>query len=273
MPPFPQSVDDSRNAVTTGCRSPLKFFLLVFALSLPFWLAGTRITLQVLPGLPVSSLMFVCPAIAALILAYAENGKAGVTELRTRSFDYERIRAKFWYAPIILLMPCVMVLSYGLMRLTGATLPTPRYPVLAPAVMFVAFFIAALGEEMGWSGYVVDALQYRWNALQASILVGSVWAAWHIIPYLQAHRTPGWIAWQWLFTVAERVLLVWIYNNTGKSVFAATLFHAMGNVATFLFPIYGSYYDPRIAGLITAFAAVLVTVVWGPQSLARARTT
>ena len=57
MPPFPQSVDDSRNAVTTGCRSPLKFFLLVFALSLPFWLAGIPTTLQVLPGLPVSSLI------------------------------------------------------------------------------------------------------------------------------------------------------------------------------------------------------------------------
>ena len=46
MPPFPQSVDDSRNAITTGSRSPLKFFLLVFALSLPFWLAGIRTTFR-----------------------------------------------------------------------------------------------------------------------------------------------------------------------------------------------------------------------------------
>jgi len=53
---------------------------------------------------------------------------------------------------------------------------------------------------------------------------------------------------QCLFTVAPRVLLVWIYNNTGKSVFAETVCHAMSNVRIFL-PNYGSYYDPRFSGL------------------------
>ena len=41
----------------------------------------------------------------------------------------------------------------------------------------------------------------------------------------------------------------------------------MANVSVFLFPIYGSYYDPRIAGLITTIAAVLVAVVWEPPML------
>lgn len=36
------------------------------------------------------------------------------------------------------------------------------------------------------------------------------------------------------------MLLVWIYNNTGKSVFAVTLCHASSNVSIFL-PNYGSY--------------------------------
>jgi uncharacterized protein len=72
-------------------------------------------------------------------------------------------------------------------------------------------------------------------------------------------------------TIAARVLLVWLYDNTGKSMFAVTLFRSLINVSRSLFPIYGSYYDPRIAGLITTFAAILVTVVWGPQTLARHR--
>jgi len=273
MQPFPQSVDeDSSNTITARRRSPLKFFLSVFALSLPFWLAGALTTLQLLPGLPVSALMFFCPVTAALILVYRENKTAGVTELLKRSFDYKRIRAKIWYAPIILLMPGVMVLSYGLMRLMGVPLPTPQFTVLAALAVFLAFFVAALDEELGWSGYVIDPMQDRWNALRASILLGLVWAAWHIVPYLQAHRSLAWIAWQCLFTVAARVLLVWLYNNTGKSVFAAAVCHAMLNVSIFLFPIYGSYYDPRVAGLITTFAAVLVTVGWGPRTLARYRT-
>jgi uncharacterized protein len=273
MQPFPQSVaEDSSNTITSRSRSPLKFFLLVFVLSLPFWLAGAVITAQLLPGLPVSSLMFFCPVTAALIFVYRENRTAGVTELLKRSFDYERIRARIWYAPIILLMPGVMVLSYGLMRVMGVPLPTPRFTVLAALVMFLAFLIAALGEELGWSGYVNDPMQDRSNALQASNLLGLVWAAWHIVPWLQAHRSPGWIAWKCLYTVATRVLLVWLYNNTGKSVFATAMFHAMGNVSTFLFPIYGSYYDPRITGLITTFAAAIVTIAWGPRTLARHRT-
>ncbi len=245
--------------------------MLVFALSLPFWLAGALTPLQLSPGLPVSSFMFFCPVTVALILVYRENKRAGVTELLKRSFDYKRIRAKIWYAPIILLMPGVMVLSYGLMRLMRVPFPTPRFTVLAATVMLLAFFVTALCEELGWSGYAIDPMQDRWNALQAGILLGLVWAAWHVVPYLQGHRSPAWIAGQGLFTVTVRVLLVWLYNNTGKCVFAATVCHAMVNVSIFSFPVYGSYYDPGIAGLITTFAAVLVTIVWGPRTLARYR--
>ena len=266
----PKSVDeDSSNTIASRSRSPLKFFVLVFALSIPFWLAGALTTLQLLPGLPVSSLMFFCPVTAALIFAYRENQTAGVTELLKRSFDYKRIRAKVWYVPIVLLNPGVMVLSYGLMRLMGFPLPTPQFPVLAALAMFFAFSIAALGEELGWSGYVIDPMQDRWGALQAGILLGSVWAAWHIVPLLEAHRSPAWIAGWCLSTVATRVLMVWLYNNTGKSVFAVALFHAISNVSWQLFPIHGSYYDPRVTGLIEAFAAAIVTVVWGRRTLAR----
>jgi membrane protease YdiL (CAAX protease family) len=257
------------NSIASRSRSPLKFFLLVFGLSTPFWLIGAVTGLQLLPGLPVSSLMVCCPLLAALILVYRENKTAGVTELLKRSFDFKRIRAKVWYVPTVLLMPGVMVLSYGLMRLMGSQLPTPQFPVLATLAMFLVSFIAALGEELGWSGYVTDPMQDRWNALRASILLGLVWALWHIVPLVQAHRPPTWIGWQCLCLVAERVLFVWLYNNTGKSVFATAVFHATANLSWQLFPINGSFYDPRITGLIITFAAAIVTVVWEPRTLAR----
>jgi membrane protease YdiL (CAAX protease family) len=242
--------------------------LLVFALSLPFWVIGAVTRLQLLPGLPVSAFMAFCPLIAAVILVHRETKTAGVTELLTRAFDYQRISAKIWYAPIALLMPGMMVLTYGLMRVAGLPLPTPQFSILAAPVMVLAFFLPALGEELGWSGYVIDPMQERWNALPASVLLGSVWATWHIVPLVQAHRSPAWIAGWCLSTVASRVLIVWLYNNTAKSVFAAVLYHAISNVSWRLFPNDGSHYDPRIAGLITAFVAALVTVVWGPRTLA-----
>ena len=245
------------------------FFLLVFALSIPFWLIGAVTSLQLLPGLSVSALMAFCPLMAAVILAYREDKTVGVTELLKRSFDYKRIRAKAWYAPIVLLAPGMMTLAYGLIHLMGSPLPTPHVPVPTVLVMALAFFVGALGEELGWSGYVTDRLQARWNGLQASLLLGLVWAAWHVIPYLQAHRSVAWISGAFVFTVATRILMVWLYNNTGGSVFGAALFHAMLNVSWFVFPIYGSFLDPRISALVAVFAAAIVTAAWGPRTLAR----
>jgi hypothetical protein len=115
----------------TERRSPPKFFLLVFALSIPLWLIGAVTPLQLLPGLPVSTLNVFCPLIAASILVYRENKTAGVIELLKRSFDYRRIRAKVWYVPTVLLMPGIAVLAYVLMRLMRLPLPAPQFPGVA----------------------------------------------------------------------------------------------------------------------------------------------
>lgn len=261
------------SANTPQRKSPSSFFLIVFALSIPLSLAGTVIGLELLPGLPVSSVVVTfCPLIAALILVYREDKLEGVTELLKRAFDYKRIKAKVWYVPIVLLMPCVMALSYVLMRWTGSPIPVPQFTLWAPLVMFVAFFIAALGEELGWMGYAIEPMQDdRLNALQASILLGVAWAAWHIIPVVQAQRSPEWIAWQCLFWVASRVIFVWLFNNTRKSVFAAAVYHAMLNLTWQLYPINGSYYDPRLTGIIVTSVAIIVTVLWGPRTLAQYR--
>jgi len=257
------------NTIPSRCRSPLKFFLLVFALSLPFLLAGPLVGYQLVPGVPVTALIVVfCPATAAITLVYRESKMAGVRDLLKRSFDYKRIKAKIWYAPLLLLMPVVTISSYGWMRWIGVPLQVPQIRVVATLAMSLAIFILALGEELGWSGYAIDPMQDRWGALPASILLGLVWAIWHIVPLVQVHRSPAWIAWWCLGTVAARVLIVWLYNNTGKSVFAAAVFHTTINVTWQLFPIRGSYWDPRVNGIIMAIAAIVVVAVWGPRTLA-----
>jgi membrane protease YdiL (CAAX protease family) len=256
-------------------RSIATFFLLVFLLSIPIWFMSA-VAERFLPSemptdLPISSLMACCPLIAAVILVRRDEGSEGVKTLLRRVFDYEKIKGKTWYLPILLLWPAMMVLEYGLMKLMGRPLPDPQLPVLLLPVSFAVFFVAALGEETGWQGYAMDPLQDRWNALAASIVVGIVWAVWHIVPFIQMDRTPMWIVWQGTSMVVARILTVWIYNNTGKSVFAAILFHAMNNVATVLLPSYGWHYDPPVAVAITAVAAAIITFLWGPRTLARFR--
>ncbi len=109
------------------------------------------------------------------------------------------------------------------------------------------------------------------GALVAAILLGGIWAVYHYVGLVQAHRSLEWIAWWTLYTVAGRVILVWLYNNTGRSVFAATLFHMTINVTWQLFPVEGSYFDPRVTGLILALLAVLILLLWGGRSLDRFR--
>jgi hypothetical protein len=71
--------------------------------------------------------------------------------------------------------------------------------------------------------------------------------------------------------LSGRVLIVWVYNNAGKSVFAATLFHASSNVSWQLFPNQGSHWDPRIGATTVLVAAAAVTYLWGPKTLSRFR--
>jgi membrane protease YdiL (CAAX protease family) len=255
-------------------RSPWTFILLVFVLSVPFWLVGhtaDQLLQKAIPiDLPLSALQAVNPLIAASILVYGENGSDGVKRLLKRAVDYGRIKRKVWYVPILFLWPTTMVLAYGSMYLMGAPLPDdPRLPMLIVPLLFVVFLLSAAFEQVGWQGYAIDRLQGRWNALEASLIVGIVWAIWHVVPLAEAHRAPTWIAWQCLGMVPFRVLIVWIYNNTGRSVFATIVFQATANVSQFSFPNYGSHYDPFVVGLILAFAAATVVFLWGPETLAR----
>jgi uncharacterized protein len=245
-------------------RSPVRFFLLVFALSIPFWLIQPR-------DWPIS-VSVGAPLLAALILVYREEGGGrGVRRLLSRVFDQWKIRKKIWYVPIIFLMPILYLLTYLVMRLMGLQVSSQTAPFLLVPLLFVLFFILGIGEEVGWMGYAVDPMQDRLSALTTSIILGLVTVLWHVVPLIQMGRTLIWIAWWALGSISIRILTVWLYNNTGRSLFAAIVFHAMNNLSVAMFPTYGSHWNPAVAGAITAIVAVIVTFLWGSRTLARYR--
>jgi membrane protease YdiL (CAAX protease family) len=180
------------NTSTSPRRSLLGFHALLLAFSVPFLLAGAVTGIQFPARLPVSSLMAVCPTLAALILVYREAGPEGLRSLWKRAFDPTRIRP-IWYLPSILLMPTIALLAYWVIRLTGRPLPEPRVAFVAIPVLFLVFFISAAAEEIGWSGCVLDPVQDRWGALAAGVIIGAVWAAWHALPWVQV-QGPAWTA-------------------------------------------------------------------------------
>jgi len=263
--------DDFQNTTprvkSTSGIAIVVFFVLAFTLSIPFLVFGSITGIEIMPGLPVAALSTICPMLAALIIVYWENRAAGMVSLLKRAFDYKRIKAKIWYIQTLLLMPFVMILSFVVIRLMGTPIPASKIEVLPTLILCIVFFIAALGEELGWSGYVIDPMQSKMGALMASFVLGLIWAVYHYIGLGQAHRSVEWIVWWSLGTVAMRVIIIWLYNNTGKSVFAAALFHMMINVTWQLFPINGSFYDPRITSIILTLVTVTIIIVCNPQTL------
>ena len=255
-------------------RPLLPFFLLVFLLSIPFWIAGYAAEglARLLPvALPVSALMAFMPALAALILLWRQEGRAAAIFLLKRSFDIARVKKRRWIVVAALFMPAVLFAAWLLMASAGVPMPSPVIHITALPLLFVMFFVAGLGEELGWQGYAYDTMEARWTALPAALLLGIVWALWHVIPYFQTGHGTAWVAWHCGMTILLRVATVWLYVNGGRSVFIAAFFHAMCNVAYFSFPNAGSHYDPAFAFPVMLAATAAIVLLWSPKSLARFR--
>ena len=144
-------------ASTQNTRSPFKFFVMVYAFAIPFWILASISSVEdvwsrVIPMiLPMSAFMFVVPIIAGLILTNREQGVRGMRLLLMRIFDFKRITHKAWYLPALLLVPIVVVLSYGVMRDTHALLPEPQIPILQiPLIFFIYFLSQPSGKK--WVG-------------------------------------------------------------------------------------------------------------------------
>lgn len=251
------------------------FVLLLFALSIPLWIIGAAYDVQVFPGLKLFQLSLATPAFAALILAFSENGRRGIVALMKRTLDFRRIRPKVWYIPIFLIYPSIGLLNTLIQGLAGVAIPAPRFSILIllaySAVFFLTFF-----EEIGLTGYVISPLQQRHGALVSGLIVGVIWASYHVPGFIiSGFYSPEWIFWHALYIITGRVLFVWVYNNSGQSLFSMALLHSTFGLYWTLWPQTGNLqqappvYDPRIAALTTISYAVIVAFLWGPKTLTR----
>ncbi len=140
--------------------------------------------------------------------------------------------------------------------------------------LFGAFIYGPLPEELGWRGYALDQLQRRWNAVTSSLVLGTIWALWHLplffIRDTLFYSHGAWSPWFWEFTaqiIPLAVLFTWIFNNTRRSTLAAIIFHFMANVtADFANVTTGTNF---YSTLLWITAAMVVLVLWDARTLTR----
>jgi len=257
-------------------RSVSRYLLLLFGLCLPVWVLGALFDVELFPGFKLFQAGLAMPATAALILTARERGWAGIAALLRRTVDVGQIKPRIWFLPILAVYPSLGLINYGVLRLTGTDIPPPTFSLVG-FVGYGTVFFMTFAEELGLTGYAIDPLQERHGALATGLILGLVWAGYHVPGFvISGYYTAGWIAWHAVYTVATRVLFVWIYNNAGKSLFSMALCH-------WTFGLFWSFWPqdnlqkavPFYAPQITATAAVgyvlVVVWLWGPQTLARYR--
>lgn len=253
-------------------KSVLYFFMLVYCLSAPFWLLSLFIDNDSLPlKIPITDMVAAfTPLIAACILTHKEEGKKGVLRLLKRIFDFKKINSKWWLA-IIILPILIFVLIFLILRINNYLIPSWTVPFYSIPLLLIFFFLGAIGEEVGYTGYAADPLQKKFSAFWTSIIIGIPWIVWHYPSILQQGRNLNFILWGSIGTIAFRTIYVWLYNNTDKSLSACVILHCLYNTGRVLFPTdrqnnpLENY--PNIHYSVIVVFAIAVTLLWGQKTL------
>lgn len=257
-------------------RSLSNFCLLLFGLSIPIWVLGAIYDVQIFPGFKLFQLPLAMPMVTALILIYKESAKPGLIALFKRTYDFRKIRPKIWCLPLLLLFPGIGFLHNWIVSLSGTSIPTPDFSLIT-FLGYSTVFLMTFGEELGLTGYAIDPMQQRYSALKSGILMGMIWAGYHIPGFIiSGYYSYEWIFWHAIYTIAARVLFVWVYNNSGKSLFSMALFHWIFGLFWSLWPqdnlqMAVPFYNPRICALLAVFCVAVVAFIWGPKTLAKFR--
>jgi len=107
--------------------------------------------------------------------------------------------------------------------------------LLTASYSFVLALPAALGEEMGWRGFLVPELARFMSFTGVALVSGLIWSAWHLPLFLMgvygADGTP--MVYQLFFftllLVSNSVTMTYLRFKT-DSLWTAVFFHASGNV-------------------------------------------
>jgi uncharacterized protein len=252
-------------------RHPLTtFFLLVFTITWVVWVPRAV-------GAPldiVGQAWTWAPAIATLLAAALTGGRAAVSELGSRLVRW-RVGWQ-WYLVVVLGPALFSVVVAGVYVLLGGSWAEAAPPALleGPLIMLPFFLVIltltdGLGEELAWRGFALPRLLTRYNALAASLILGVIWALWHL-PLLWTEGNGMFHQPVWLLLMdvtAKSVLFTWVFLHTRGSVLIAMLFHGATNLFI-VSPDVASTGDlalPLLAAVAKWVLVGIVLVVAGPS--------
>ncbi|AUX09876.1 CAAX protease family protein [Halalkaliarchaeum desulfuricum] len=197
-------------------------------------------------------------------------------DLRKQLFELGRITGGWWII-IVLFYPVYNLIVAAVALLTGFTAEPLAFidsaRLFDPGAVFFLLAVVLLFpsiEEIGLRGYWFDQLQTRWSALVSSLILGTVWALWHVpllymSGYYEGTTFQPELWWFLPSIVLTAIIGTWVYNNTSRSVLAVILFHFFGNFTGETMGFAPEMYPSVTIG--TVIVAFVLVIWFGPGSL------
>lgn len=149
----------------------------------------------------------------------------------------------------------------------------PLYVLLAGTFGVERSMASALGEEIGWRGFLVPELAERFGFTATALITGVIWALWHYPILIFADFNAGTKAWYgtMCFTVtvvAISFVLAWMRLKSG-SLWTAVILHASHNLFVDVFtPLTAdrgktAWYIEEFGAVIPLVTVVLAIYFWG----------
>jgi uncharacterized protein len=216
------------------------------------------------------------PSLLAIFLTWKKEGVAGLRIIGQRIIQFEF--GWRWYVFTFLVVIAGTAGQLTINRLIGNTFDGTLF-IKQLGSFLPLLILGPLSEEIGWRGYALERLQTRWNALTSSLIVGLVWALWHLPLFMMVGTSQHELGVPFMgFLIklmASSILYTWLYNNTKQSLWSAILLHWLYTYAAQVLssgvtrsPLYNWLeYLPYVT------MAAIVVLIWGPQTLSRSQKT
>jgi membrane protease YdiL (CAAX protease family) len=223
---------------------------------------------------PVFLLGVFAPALVALAFTAQAEGRAGVARLLARIGQWQ-VRAR-WYAFAIGYFAVIKLAAALVHRVvTDAWPPFGDTPV---ALMFLGIAVsmwAQAGEEVGWRGYALPRLATYLGLWGASLVLGVVWAAWHLPLFVlpdsgsTGQSFPAYL----LQVTAMSVAFAYVFWKTDGSLLLVMVMHAAVNNTTGIVPaaVGGDIAPIAFGGSLVAWATVAISWIVALPLLVRMR--
>jgi len=129
--------------------------------------------------MPLLGLSAFGPTLGAIVAARFVDGRGGVRAL------FARFSMKGVALPLIVLAPLVsgtiFLVARAIAGLFGASEAIPYWQLPLAPENWIGLVVFSLGEEIGWRGYAQPRLVERYGSAIASVVIGVVWALWHLL--------------------------------------------------------------------------------------------